>query len=278
MGDPTGPQTRLSRTLSAARAQGRAALIGYLPVGFPTVAGSIAAMEAMVEAGVEVVEVGLPYSDPAMDGPVIQHAVDVALAGGTVTPHVFEAVEAVTAAGAAAVCMTYWNPVERYGVDRFAEELATAGGSGLIIPDLIPEEADRSGWTAASDAYQLDRIYLVAQTSTAGRLARTATASRGFVYAAALMGVTGTGGASAEAAQALVSRVRTVTDTPVCVGLGVSTGAQAARIAGYADGVIVGAGFVRRLIDNEDPGARLHAVRGFAGELATSIRDARVPA
>ncbi|MEU7752208.1 tryptophan synthase subunit alpha [Micromonospora sp. NPDC049101] len=268
----------MSRVLRSARAAGRGALIGYLPVGFPTVADSIAAMEAMVAAGVDVIEVGLPYSDPVMDGPVIQHAVDVALANGTVTPHVFEAVEAITAAGAAAVCMTYWNPVERYGVDRFSEELAAAGGCGLIIPDLIPEEADRSGWTAASDAHQLDRIYLVAQSSTTERLSRTATASRGFVYAAALMGVTGTGGAKAEAAQRLVGRVRAVSDLPVCVGLGVSTGEQAARIAAYADGVIVGAGFVRQLIDNKDQAARLDAVRGFAALLADSIRDARVPA
>ena len=176
-------------TLARTRHEGRAALVGYLPVGYPDVDTSIAAMRAMVEGGVDIVEVGVPYSDPLMDGPVIQHAGEVALAGGTRTRDAFRAVAAVVDAGAPALVMTYWNPVERYGISRFAADLAVAGGAGLITPDLIPDEA--AEWLAAAQEQDLDRVFLVAPSSTPARLAETAEACRGFVYAASTMGVTG---------------------------------------------------------------------------------------
>ncbi|MFI7574253.1 tryptophan synthase subunit alpha [Micromonospora sp. NPDC049497] len=262
--------SRIGVAFDKARADGRAVLVGCMPAGFPTVEGSIAAMTAMVEAGVDVIEVEIPYSDPVMDGPVIQKASDIALAGGVRTADTLRIVEAVAATGAPVVTMTYWNPVERYGVDAFARDLASAGGTGLITPDLIPEEADE--WLAASDAYGLDRTFLVSPSSTDARLAMTVAHCRGFVYATAVMGVTGARAQNSDAAPVLVSRVRAVTDLPVGVGLGVGTGAQAGTVAGYADGVIVGSALVRCVLDAEDQAAGLTALRTLSADLAEGVR------
>lgn len=265
---------RVSRTaarLDEIRAEGRAALVGYLPVGFPDVEASIQAARAMVEAGVDVVELGVPYSDPVMDGLVIQEAVEHALAGGVRVRDTVRAVEAVAATGAPVLVMTYWNPVVRYGVDAFARDVAAAGGAGLITPDLIPDEAD--AWLAASDAHGLDRIFLVAPSSTPERLALTARASRGFVYAASTMGVTGTRASVGSDAARLVHDTRAAGADHVCVGLGVSTGDQAAEVAAYADGVIVGSAFVRALAHADDRAAGLDALRGVVGELAAGVRS-----
>ena len=252
------------------RADGRSALIGYLPAGYPDVDGSIAALRAMVAAGVDVVEVGLPYSDPVMDGPVIQQATGQALARGFRVRDLFRVVEAV-AEVAPTLVMTYWNPIERIGVAEFSARLASAGGAGLITPDLIPDEADE--WLAASDQHGLDRVFLVAPSSTDERIALTAKASRGFVYAASLMGVTGARAELSAAGSALVERVRAATTQPVAIGIGVSSGVQAAEIAGYADGVIVGSAFVRCLLDAADPAAGVDAVSALAADLATGVRD-----
>jgi tryptophan synthase alpha chain len=254
--------------LDAARAQGRAALVGYLPVGFPDLDTSVAAVVAMVEAGVDVVELGLPYSDPLMDGPVIQHAVQTALTGGIRTRDVLGAVPEVAATGAPVLLMTYWNLVDRYGVERFAADLAAAGGAGLITPDLIPDEA--AGWVAASDAHDLDRVFLVAPSSTPARLRSTAAACRGWVYAASTMGVTGERARIGEHAEQLVARTREAGAERVCVGIGVSDGAQAAQVAAFADGVIVGTAFVRALGTGG-----VGAVRDLAAELAAGVRAGR---
>jgi tryptophan synthase alpha chain len=256
--------------LAKAKAEGRAALIGYLPVGYPSLELSIDAMLAMVAGGCDIIEVGVPYSDPVMDGPTIQAAAEPAVRAGIGLKDVFAAVRAVSEAGAAAVVMTYWNPVERYGVERFAADLSAAGGAGVITPDLIPDEA--AAWLAASSAQGLDRIFLVAPSSTDARIVATAAASRGFVYAAAVMGVTGARDSVGSAARALVERVRVLAPTvSVCVGLGVSNGAQAAEIGAFADGVIVGSAFVRRLLDSPDA-AGVAAVGQLAAELAAGLR------
>jgi tryptophan synthase alpha chain len=256
----------LGDRLGAARAEGRAALVAYLPVGYPDVDGSIAAMTAMVEGGADVVEIGVPYSDPGMDGPVIQQAVEPAVRAGVGMRDVLRAVEAVAAAGAVPAVMSYWNPIERYGVERFAADLAAAGGAGAITPDLIPDEA--GAWLAASEEHGLDRVFLVAPSSTDARLRSTTAACRGFVYAASTMGVTGTRATVSDAAERLVVRTRAVTDVPVCVGLGVSNGDQAAEVAAFADGVIVGTAYVRRMLDGTGP----DGVRALSEELAAGVR------
>jgi tryptophan synthase alpha chain len=194
--------SRLSGLFDECRAEGRSALIGYLPTGFPDVPTSISAMTAMVESGCDVIEVGIAYSDPGMDGPTIAAATEVALRGGVRVRDALAAVEAISKAGGRAVVMRYWNPVLRWGVDAFARDLASAGGLGMITPDLIPDEAEE--WLAVSDAHDLDRIFLVAPSSTPERLAATAQASRGFVYAASTMGVTGARDAVSLAAPELV--------------------------------------------------------------------------
>lgn len=264
----SGSMSAGARILAACRDQGRAALIGYLPVGFPSVSVSVEAMVAMVAAGVDIVEVGIPYSDPLMDGPVIQRATESALSGGARVRDVFTAVRAVADAGGAAYVMTYWNLVLRRGVERFAADLAAAGGSGLITPDLIPDEAGE--WLAASDAHGLDRVFLVAPSSTPERLSVATGACRGFVYAASTMGVTGTRETVGAAAEAVVARTRMVTDLPVCVGLGVSTRAHAADVGRFADGVIVGSALVRALGEGGIP-----ALQALTRELAAGVREAR---
>jgi tryptophan synthase alpha chain len=259
--------------LERCRAEGRAALIGYLPVGFPTVEGSIEAMRVLVDAGVDILEIGVPYSDPVLDGPVIQDAAVRALAGGVRLADVFTAARAVSDAGAGALVMTYWNPVLRYGVDRFAGDLKAAGAAGLITPDLIPDEA--APWIAAADSNDLDKVFLVAPSSTPERLAAVTAASRGFVYAAAVMGVTGARASVGEAAEALVSRTREHSDVPVCVGIGVSTGEQAAQVGRFADGVIVGSALVRCLTEAESEEQGLEALDALARELVDGVRRGR---
>lgn len=266
----------LQQRIGAAKDEGRAALIAYLPVGFPSVEGSIAAMVAAVRGGADVVEIGVPYSDPGMDGPVIQQAVDVAVRAGVGMADVLRAAEAVAAAGAVPVVMSYWNPIERYGVERFATDLAAAGGAGAITPDLIPDEG--GAWIAAAEAADLDRVFLVAPSSTDVRLRSTTAACRGFVYAASTMGVTGTRATVGDAAERLVARTREAApELAVCVGLGVSNGQQAAEVAGFADGVIVGSAFVRALLDAPDEQAGADAVGRLAADLARGVR-AKVPA
>jgi tryptophan synthase alpha chain len=257
--------TPLQTLFARCREEDRAALIGYLPVGYPDVPTSVQAMVAMVEAGVDAVEIGIPYTDPGMDGPVIQVAVDAALRGGTRVRDVLDAVRAVSATGAATLVMGYWNPIERYGPARFAADLAAAGGAGAITPDLIPEEA--TPWVEAAREHDLDTVFLVAPSSTDARIDVVGKVARGFVYAASTMGVTGTRQAVGTRAEDLVARTRRLTDVPVAVGLGVSDGDQAAEVARFADGVIVGSALVRALGDGG-----VEAVRALAADLAAGVR------
>ena len=257
--------SRLGSVFEACRSENRSALIGYLPTGFPDVDTSIAAMVALVEAGCDIIEVGIAYSDPGMDGPVIAAATEVALRGGVKVRDTLRAVEAISAAGGSAVVMTYWNPVLSKGVDAFSQDLASAGGLGLITPDLIPDEADE--WLAASEAHDLDRIFVVAPSSTPERLSATVDASRGFVYAASTMGVTGARDAVSNAAPELVRRIKDLSDVPVGVGLGVRSREQAAQIGSYADGVIVGSALVSALTDG------IPAMRALTEELADGVRQ-----
>ncbi|MDD4867476.1 MAG: tryptophan synthase subunit alpha [Mycobacterium sp.] len=262
---PQGQASRLGPTFRGCREDDRAALIAYLPTGYPDVPTSVRAMLVLVDSGCDIIEVGVPYSDPGMDGPTIARATETALHGGVRVRDTLAAVEAISRAGGRAVVMTYWNPVLRYGVDAFARDLASAGGLGLITPDLIPDEAGQ--WLVASAEHRLDRIFLVAPSSTPERLATTVEASRGFVYAASTMGVTGARDAVSRAAPDLVSRVKAVSDIAVGVGLGVRSGEQAAQIGSYADGVIVGSALVSALGDG------LPALRALTGELVAGVRQ-----
>ena len=262
--------TSVSIAFGKAAADDRAALVGYLPAGFPDKQTAIRAALAMAEAGADVIEVGLPYSDPLMDGPVIADAVYRALKGGVKIKDVFDTVQAVADAGAAALVMTYWNPGDHYGPDAFSRDLANAGGAGLITPDLTPEEA--GPWLEASDAHQLDRVFLVAPSSPPQRVEAITRLCRGFVYAVSLMGITGARDAVSSSAAGVVARVREHTSLPVAVGLGVSSGAQARQVAGFADGVIVGSAYVRRIAEAATPADAVTAVRDLTADLAQGVR------
>ena len=263
----------VSAALQRARDEGRAALVGYLPVGFPSVEGSIEAMVTMAEAGVDIVEVGVPYSDPLMDGPVIAYAADQALKRGVHVSDVFSATRAVRDAGTPPLVMSYWNLILKHGPERFARDLLAAGGAGIITPDLVPDEA--ASWIEASEATGLDRVFLVAPSSTTQRLAYVTSQCRGFVYAVSHMGVTGARLSMGDAAEVIVRRTRKVTDLPICVGLGVSNGDQAAEVGAYADGVIVGSALVRCLTDADDLESGLKALRELVQDLADGVRRGR---
>ena len=251
----------------ATAAEGRAALVGYLPAGYPSVAASIEAMRVLIDSGCDIIEVGMPYSDPVLDGPVIQRATQDALSRGFRTKDAMRIVEAVSGNGVPIVVMTYWNPVEKYGVEAFSRDLAAAGGSGLITPDLIPEEAHE--WLAASDAHDLDRIFLVAPSSTQERISKTVAVSRGFVYAQSIMGVTGVRDQTSQAAPSLVARTREATRLPIGVGLGVRNRDHARAVAQYADAVIVGSAMISCLQDHDD---EADAMRRLS-ELTRELRD-----
>ena len=252
--------------------EGRAALVGYLPAGFPTYAGGVDAIKALVDGGCDVLEIGLPYSDPVMDGVTIQRATEIARAGGLRTRDVLSTVEKVAAySDVPVLVMTYWNPIERYGVDRFAADFAGIGGAGLITPDLIPDEG--AEWIAAADKNELDKVFLVSPSSTDERIAMTTAACRGFVYATAVMGVTGARDKPSDLAAPLVARTKAATGLPVGVGLGISNGDQAAGVAAFADAVIVGAALVRSLEEDGPAG-----VRALAEELSEGVRrEPRAP-
>jgi len=278
--DPSAGGTGASSASSATadlllrlRAAGRPALIAYLPTGFPTVDRSVEAVRTLVEHGADVVEIGIPYTDPVMDGTTVQRAVEQALEAGARVRDAFRLVRAVAEAGAVPLVMTYWNPVLAYGVDAFARDLAAAGGAGLITPDLIPDEA--AEWIEASDRHGLDRVFLVAPSSTPERLQLTARASRGFVYAASTMGVTGERASVGDRAEELVERTRERGAQLVCVGLGVSNGDQAAQVGRFADGVIVGSAFVRPLLGDAPWAERLTALGVVVDDLAAGVHRAR---
>ncbi|MFC5268534.1 tryptophan synthase subunit alpha [Kribbella qitaiheensis] len=269
MSDVSAELGNAGTAIRKANDEGRAALVGYLPAGYPTIDGGVDAIKALVDGGVDVLEIGLPYSDPVMDGVTIQRAAEIALAGGLRIRDVLGTVEKVAAyADVPVLVMTYWNPIERYGVDRFAVDLAAAGGAGLITPDLIPNEG--AEWIAAADKNELDKVFLVSPSSTDARIGLTTASCRGFVYATAVMGVTGARDQASDLAAPLVARTKAATGLPVGVGLGVSNADQAAAVAAYADAVIVGSAFVKAL-DAGGPAG----VKSLTESLAEGVRRER---
>lgn len=241
-------ESQVAAAILDAKRERRGALVGYLPVGFPDLDTSIEAAVAMARAGVDVLELGLPYSDPVMDGAVIQQATQAALAGGFRVAHAFEAVRRVReAVDVPVLVMTYWNPVLQYGVERFARELAEAGGAGVITPDITPDAAD--DWIEASGRFGLDRVFLAAPSSSDERLRLVVEATTGFVYTVSTMGITGERAQLDAAARGLTERLRAQGAALACVGIGISTAEQVAAALEYADGAIVGTAFVRALRD-----------------------------
>jgi tryptophan synthase alpha chain len=261
--------SRVETTIARRNAEAKGALVGYLPAGFPSLDASIDAAVALAENGVDIIELGLPYSDPVMDGPVIQQATQTALAGGFRLRDGFTAVrEIIARVDVPVLLMTYWNPVLQYGVDRFADDLVAAGGAGLITPDLIPDEG--SAWIEASDRTGLDRVFLAAPSSTDARLKQAVETSRGFVYAVSTMGITGARADVDTAARTLVGRLRDAGATSTCVGLGISSAAQVSEVLDYADGAIVGSALVKALAEGG-----VERVAAVASQLAAGTRRAK---
>ncbi|QCY47444.1 Tryptophan synthase alpha chain [Glutamicibacter creatinolyticus] len=253
---------RSAQKIAAAKAEGRPALIAYLPAGFPDVATTIDAAVAVANNGVDIIEIGIPYSDPVMDGEVIQQATTQALGNGFRVSQIFEIIAGITArCDAAVMVMTYWNPVLRMGVEEFARRFAEAGGSGLITPDLVPDEAGE--WVAASEKYDLERVFLIAPSSSQARVKMTVQASSGFVYCVSVMGVTGARSEVSAAAQDVVAAAHAAGAENACVGLGVSKREHVQQIGAYADGVIVGTALVAALRDGG-----VEAVGALAAELS----------
>ena len=264
--------TALDNLFTKVRAENRAALIAYIPAGFPSQAGCQRVIAAFIAGGVDAIEIGFPYSDPVMDGPTIQAAAVTSLENGTGAAEVFQAL-ATASVHVPAVVMTYWNPIERYGVNEFSAAIAANGGSGVITPDLTIEESQ--GWISATDNSAINPIYVVAPSTSDARLAQVTAKCSGFVYVASVMGVTGARTSVSTGAADLVARVRKTTSLPVAVGLGVSTREQAKGVAAYADGVIVGSAFIKALQDAPDEESGLAAVTELARELSKGVREGR---
>lgn len=265
--------TPLDDLFAKVRAENRAALIAYIPAGFPSIEGCKKVIQAFVDGGVDAIEIGFPYSDPVMDGPTIQAAADQSLSQGTNAADVFAALEVATNSGVPAVVMTYWNPIEKYGVEKFAASIASHGGSGVITPDLTIEES--GPWKSAVEAHAINPIYVVAPSTSEERLPQVTQRCGGFIYAASLMGVTGARAAVSSGAPDLVARIRKTSDLPVAVGLGVSTREQAKGVAGYADGVIVGSAFIKAIQDAPNEEAGLSSVKELAQQLSLGVREGR---
>lgn len=236
--------SRVEKLLS----QNKNTLIGYFPAGYPTIDQSIEACLEMVNGGVEILELGVPYSDPIMDGPVIQRATEVARANGFKLRDTFEVIKRLREkTDVPILVMTYWNPVLRIGLREFAEQLKQSGADGLITPDLIPDEA--KDWIAVSEELDLDRVFLIAPSSSDQRIKQNAEASRGFVYTVSTMGITGERANLDALARETVERLRKVSPRPTAVGVGISNGDQVREVNGYADGAIVGTAFIRAYAD-----------------------------
>ena len=255
---------RLDQTFAKLKTERRAALMPYLPLGYPTIDASQQLIRAVTDAGADVIELGVPFSDPLADGPVIQRAAQIALQNGMTLARCLEMARTARADGITIplVLMGYYNPILRFGIERFTRAANDAGVDGLIVPDLPPEEAH--ALDAASRAGDLDLIFLAAPTSPPARLQKIANATRGFLYLVSVMGVTGARDQVAADLSEFVARVRAVTTKPICVGFGIASAESAKRVARLADGVIVGSALVSRI---GDPNNAVESAREFVADL-----------
>lgn len=234
----------VEKTLRDNQSSGRGTLVGYFPAGYPSVQDSVDALVAMSENGCDILEIGVPYSDPVMDGLVIQEATQEALDNGFKLKKLFDVIRGVREkVSTPLLVMSYYNPVLAYGVDEFANDLKAAGAQGMITPDLIPDEAKL--WLEASSKHDLDKVFLVAPSSSDKRIQDTSAASSGFVYSVSTMGITGERATLDQLARSVVKRVKDLGEAPTCVGVGISTPEQVREANSYADGAIVGTAFVK---------------------------------
>ena len=263
--------TKLSELFAKTKAEKRAALIGYLPAGFPSKLESIEFIKAMIDGGVDAVEVGFPYSDPVMDGPIIQQASEISLHNKTKAEDVLSLQADVAKLNVPAVVMSYWNPIERYGSDKFLTKMKSINGAGVITPDLTIDESGE--WITNCRTTEIDSIFVVAPNTSDERLAQVTKLCTGFIYAASIMGVTGTRTAVSSQAKDLVARIRKFSNLPVAVGLGVSNREQAKEVAQYADGVIVGSAFIKLILANTDKQKALADVKQLAQQLSEGVRS-----
>mgnify|MGYP003343374598 FL=1 len=263
--------TKLSELFAKTKAEKRAALIGYLPAGFPSKLESIEFIKAMIDGGVDAVEVGFPYSDPVMDGPIIQQASEISLHNKTKAEDVLSLQADVAKLNVPAVVMSYWNPIERYGSDKFLTKMKSINGAGVITPDLTIDESE--DWITDCRKTEIDSIFVVAPNTSDERLAQVTNLCTGFIYAASIMGVTGTRTAVSSQAKDLVTRIRKFSNLPVAVGLGVSNREQAKEVAQYADGVIVGSAFIKLILANTDKQKALADVKQLAQQLSEGVRS-----
>lgn len=252
-----------------AHSENRAALIAYLPAGFPDKAKSIEILKTILENGADLVEVGLPYSDPLMDGPIIQQAVEVALDQKTSIEDCFEVVQEISQFNKPVLIMSYYSPIDKYGVEKFIDNFSRAGGVGVITPDLTVEEAEQ--WLITTSQSGIARVFVVAPSNSKERLEKVTAQVDGFVYAASLMGVTGTRDQLSKDAKVLVKNLREITELPIAVGLGVSTPEMANQVSQFADGVIVGSAFVRVLLENPDFEIAKEAIAKLTRELRAGV-------
>jgi len=251
--------TRIGEKFASLRKVGRKAFVGFLTAGDPSLERTAEVAVELEGAGVDVLELGVPFSDPLADGPVIQRASERALRRGVTFARVLELVATIRRRSQLPLLLfSYLNPLVRFGLRRAAEQAAASGADGVLVTDLPPEEAEE--WLGTARAAGLDTVFLASPTSPEARLRRVAEASRGFVYAISRTGVTGEREALSEDARPLVARLKALTDEPVAVGFGISKPEQVASVAAVADGVVVGSALVRFL--EQQP----------AGDLAAQVR------
>lgn len=272
MGDTTAPtgRERLGEMFGVARREGRAALLPYLTAGIPSEDASVDLFEAMSDAGADGFEVGIPYADPLMDGPVIMRAGEVALRGGVTVDRALDVVRRVVdRTGKPVLAMSYVNPVLRRGIDRFMASVADAGGSGVIIADLPPDES--APFTRAAAEVGLGMVEFAAPTTGDDRLRAMAALDPAFVYAVAEVGVTGERERASTRIADLARRIRAATEAPIVFGVGISTAEQAAAAAAHGDGVIVGSAIVRRVLEAVDVDDARRALTSAVSELSLSM-------
>jgi tryptophan synthase alpha chain len=266
------PATRISRLFSRLREQGRPALIAYLTAGDPSLERTPSLIQALERGGADLIELGVPFSDPVADGPVIQRASERALRAGATLRRILDVARAVRSRSEIPILLfTYLNPALRYGFERLAADAAAAGIDGCLLTDLSVEEAEE--YVEQMRRHNLDTVFLAAPTSTPQRLRRVAHYSTGFVYLVSRAGVTGERNSVSEAVGPLVAQMRSITRLPLAVGFGISRPEHAAAVGALADGVVVGSAFVRIVEEN---GAG-EALESRLEELARALREALPP-